>query len=178
VGNNSALTINHDIVVPDISIGSTDPIDLLAWMEHIDVYVNDGDFEVNSITIGDSKTDYYNNRLRIQSGVNIEGDLVLNKSIKLYNNLNEERASIEVDTDGDLSFINKSGNNSMGVSFSTFETLYASTIECNEVIDGTSDERIKENIVPVETNISDIANARIVNFNFIGESKTKFGSIA
>jgi len=66
----------------------------------------------------------------------------------------------------------------MGVSFNTFETLYASTIECDEVVDGTSDERIKENIVPVETNISDIANARIVNFNFIGENKTKFGSIA
>ena len=130
------------------------------------------------LNIGESKIDYYNNRLRIQSGVNIENDLILNKSLKLYNNLNEEQASIEVDTDGDLSFINKSGNNSMSVNFNTFETLYASTIECDEVIDGTSDERIKENIIPVETNISDIANARIVNFNFIGENKTKFGSIA
>lgn len=137
------------------------------------------DLDVNGdLNIGDSKIDYYNNRLRIQSGVNIENDLILNKSVKLYNNLNEEQVSIELDNSGDLSFINKSGNNSMAVSFNTFETLYASTIECDEVIDGTSDERIKENIVPVETNISDIANTRIVNFNFIGENKTKFGSIA
>ena len=175
-------TLQLSVDVPQTNISSENAI----YLSSDYISVNDGlitvtreDVSVNGdLNIGDSKIDYYNNRLRIQSGVNIENDLILNKSLKLYNNLNEERASIELDNDGDLSFINKSGNNSMGVSFNTFETLYASTIECDEVVDGTSDERIKENIVPVETNISDIANARIVNFNFIGENKTKFGSIA
>lgn len=137
-----------------------------------------GTFSSINFNNSSASISYYNNRVKIDDNVNIEGDLLLSNSLKLYNNLNEEQVSIELDNNEDLSFINKSGNNSMAVSFNTFETLYASTIECDEVIDGTSDERTKENITPVEVSISDIANARIVNFNFIGKKETKFGSIA
>ena len=42
----------------------------------------------------------------------------------------------------------------------------------------TSDERLKENIVEKEANISDIANTRIVDFNFKDEEEKNFGSIA
>lgn len=45
-------------------------------------------------------------------------------------------------------------------------------------VTGSSDERLKENFAPVNVAIEDIAKARIVNFNFKGENKPNFGSIA
>lgn len=52
------------------------------------------------------------------------------------------------------------------------------TIYCHNGVNTSSDERIKENIVELNPNIEDIANTRIVTFNFKDNEEKKLGTIA
>ena len=100
-------------------------------------YVNDGDFVVDTLTVGSGGNSYtfsYNSTdsvAALNSGLDVDGHLSV---------------------DG---------------------TIYATG-----PVNANSDERIKENIIPVSVDIEDIAKARIVDFNFKGKEETHFGSIA
>ena len=141
--NSGNLTINSDTeisgtaYVNDVVFGTTDNVTLSAWFDRVEGYVNDGDFVVDTLTVGSGGNSYtfsYNSTdsvAALNSGLDVDGHLSV---------------------DG---------------------TIYATG-----PVNANSDERIKENIVPVSVDIEDIAKARIVDFNFKGKEETHFGSIA
>lgn len=141
--NSGNLTISSDTkisgtaYVNDVVFGTTDNVTLSAWLDHVEGYVNDGDFVVDTLTVGSGGNSYtfsYNSTdsvAALNSGLDVDGHLSV---------------------DG---------------------TIYATG-----PVNANSDERIKENIIPVSVDIEDIAKARIVDFNFKGKEETHFGSIA
>lgn len=140
-----------------------------------------------SISIGPVNNDttmYHNNsgKLYISTGISVDGDIEVSSGNNVTAPGLTATSSITVGSGGDSYTFSYNSGDSVADLSSGLEVggdLYTGgSVYVTGTVHQNSDERIKTNITPVSVDIEDIAEARIVDFNFKGKEETHFGSIA
>lgn len=145
------LEVGDDLYVAGEITWGQDNTTLGAWFDAVQAILNEGDLITDSVET---------------------------KSIKIndFNGANDScTITYESSPDGLLTFstgFDAGSNSCINGSLSVTGIIYHGGLQQN------SDERIKDNIVELNTNIDDIAGARIATFNFKGEEEKHLGSIA